>query len=447
MSDICTSEHVNVVADKLGVDAETVSTFICAEVDYALRALVQDAAKYMRHSRRLRLRTTDVDNALILQGQNSLHGYGNSDPVEFLVAQDKHDTTQKLFFVKEKEIDLGQIANGVEKLPPVPVQPTHSIHWLAIDGVQPSIVENPLVSVEGKKKKRTDLLHYSEQDSLKRRKTLGLGDDSNQVVKRKIAKHMLSSELQLYYKKLISAVEEGAVNKSAAENVFASLSVDPGLQQLLPYLTKYVSEQVTENLTNLPFLFSTMRLSKCLIVNPNLKTELYLHQLMPPILTCLVSKRLCLKGFEDHWSLRNLAATLIKKVCDQYAETYADLQPRITKTLFDALKEKKKPMTTQYGTIVGLTALGPLTIQTYLLPSMIRLLNRFKKASRSKIDEKRLEAQYCLGALLQAFGIYFTRTSMQSIEDNEVLMQKVHKALGETIIPWCPTKYVVEVFI
>ena len=48
---------------------------------------------------------------------------------------------QKLYYLDEKEIDLDDIIYG--PLPAVPLDVTYTAHWLAIDGVQPAIPQNP----------------------------------------------------------------------------------------------------------------------------------------------------------------------------------------------------------------------------------------------------------------------------------------------------------------
>lgn len=98
-----------------------------------------------------------------------------------------------------------------------------------------------------------------------------------------------------------------------------------------------------------------------------------LHQLMPPILTCLVGKNLSDNPMSNHWELRDFAATLVALICkryfpvhclflllilDRYGTTYHTIQPRITKTLTHALQDFSKPLTTHYGAIVGIAALG-----------------------------------------------------------------------------------------
>ena len=42
----------------------------------------------------------------------------------------------------------------------------------------------------------------------------------------------------------------------------------------------------------------------------------------------------------------------------RYGSVYTNLQPRITKTLYEAFGDSKKPLPTQYGAIIGITNLG-----------------------------------------------------------------------------------------
>lgn len=136
---------------------------------------------------------------------------------------------------------------------------------------------------------------------------------------------------------------------------------------------------------------------------------------MPSILTCLVGRWLCKQPTENHWELRYEAArlTLIRELYrdthhiidvatitiitviirlnwwlpfapsmrsntpsrprsshknktltldERYAKyrfggAYQNLQPRVTKTLLHAFLDPKKPLTTHYGAIVGLSKL------------------------------------------------------------------------------------------
>ena len=448
MSLVCSREEVLAVADKLGVDAEAVSVLVSSEVDFQLRRVVQDACKFMRHSKRLKMTSRDVDSALRLRGLSTLHGYGSADPVKF--TYHRQNQGQTLFFMKEREIDLAELAAKKDGLPPVPLKPTYAVHWLAVEGIQPAIRENPSSLVDQNETEDPAATVKDPAIVAGKRGLDGSTASGGAYVPQKrykTVKHQLSKELQIYLQKVVTTVRESAVNPGAAENVYANLAVDPGLQPMLRYLTKFISDEVNRDLRNLGLLYAVMRLARCLLVNPNLNTELYLHQLMPPILTCLVSKRLCESPFDDHWSLRDLAASLVKLVCLQYSEQYSDLQPRITMTLCAALKEKKKPMTTQYGTIIGLCTLGPLTVHSYLLPRMEQLLRRFTKATTSSNVAKRQEAVKCLGALHRAFGGYLTSTNVDLIDQNKNTVQHVTETLGESVVYWMPDVVVTNTFL
>ena len=46
-----------------------------------------------------------------------------------------------MHFLEDKELDLTELVN--QQMPKVPMAPSLRAHWMAIDGVQPSIPENP----------------------------------------------------------------------------------------------------------------------------------------------------------------------------------------------------------------------------------------------------------------------------------------------------------------
>jgi len=126
---------------------------------------------------------------------------------------------------------------------------------------------------------------------------------------------------------------------------------------------------------------------------------------MPPILTCLVHRRLCHNPSEDHWSLREYSANLVAIICNRFGNAYPTLQPRITKTLLSAFLDPNKPLTTHYGAIKGLASLGHHVVRILLLPHVkeyLRLLEP-EMVNSSNIS-KRLEATKCYGALLEAIG-------------------------------------------
>jgi transcription initiation factor TFIID subunit 6 len=126
---------------------------------------------------------------------------------------------------------------------------------------------------------------------------------------------------------------------------------------------------------------------------------------MPPILTCLVTKRLCEKATENHWKLRDFAANLLAKICSEFGDAYATLQPRVTRTLLRAFLDPLKSLTTHYGAIVGLSALGSNILKALLMPNTKAYVDLLRpELTRPDANPiKRDEAQHCFDMLKVAF--------------------------------------------
>jgi hypothetical protein len=166
--------------------------------------------------------------------------------------------------------------------------------------------------------------------------------------------------------------EQGLLNAA-----IGSLQTDAGLANLIPYFAKFISTEVQTNLRNLRKLLAMMRAIGALVENPDANLELYLHQLMPSVLTCIVAKRLSENPEKDnHWRLRVLASKTVAEICERYGEEYATLQPRVTATLQKGLKATQSPLPTIFGALVGLSSLGPRVIETVVCPELDRIVQR-----------------------------------------------------------------------
>lgn len=83
---------------------------------------------------------------------------------------------------------------------------------------------------------------------------------------------------------------------------------------------------------------------------------------------------------DDHWALRDYSAKLVSLICTKYVQiqiilnssrygsAYTTVLPRMTKTLLRAFLDKSKPLTTHYGAITGIAALGANAVQLLLIP-------------------------------------------------------------------------------
>ncbi len=78
--------------------------------------------------------------ALRVRNVEPLYGFSFPDPVE--VQQKTHANGSSVFVLEDKEMDFDEILKA--PLPKAPLEVTFRAHWLAIEGVQPLIPENPL---------------------------------------------------------------------------------------------------------------------------------------------------------------------------------------------------------------------------------------------------------------------------------------------------------------
>src|SRR3981189_1231023 len=94
---------------------------------------------------------------------------------------------------------------------------------------------------------------------------------------------------------------------------------------------------------------------------------------MPSILTCLVAKPLgdpSKSTPKETYQLRDFAASLLKRVLDRFSTSYSTLKPRITRALLKAYLDNRKPFTTHYGAIIGLSMMGREVVRTLVVPNL-----------------------------------------------------------------------------
>jgi len=378
----------------MGGISEEAAREIAEEVTYRLRQLTQDSAKFMHHGKRAKLLCDDVDQALRMTGQEPLYGFQAGEHVPFRFAS---GGGRELHFLEDKELDLTELVSA--QLPKIPVSASIRAHWLAIDGVQPAIPENPppqskdqLVadSVDPAAKLKSgdarDNKLGTVLGTLHKMKTV------ETVNVKQLASHELSVEQQLYYKE----ITEACVGSDEARRAEAlqSLACDPGLHQMLPRLCTFIAEGVRVNVVqhNLAILIYLMRMVKSLLENQTLYLEKYLHELIPAVGTCIVSRQLCTRPDHDnHWALRDFASRMMAAICKNFHSSTNNVQTRVTKMFSDALCSDRAPLVSYYGAIAGLQELGPEVIKVFVLPHIGALAAKIDMALDTSNSTSRVE--------------------------------------------------------
>ena len=241
----------------------------------------------MVHSRRQKLSVEDINCAMKLRNLEPLYGFEPTEPLAFRAVPNTG-----LFYVPTDELDVESILQ--EPLPRAPQPMCLTSHWLAIEGVQPQIPQNPVIPERNAIGESINPLASKSETSV----LPGKRDVTEDAEIKPQVKHVLSKEHQLYFDTLISDLLEGSSNpfeySNAALSAISALKNDAGIQQILPYFIQFIAESVPKNLLQGLRLRMTMDMAGSLLNNEHLFIEPYLHQLMPPILTLFHPFILCL---------------------------------------------------------------------------------------------------------------------------------------------------------
>ncbi|GAX80021.1 hypothetical protein CEUSTIGMA_g7460.t1 [Chlamydomonas eustigma] len=453
---------------KLSVEA---AKALSPDVDYRLREIIQDAQKFARHARRTRITTEDVNDAVRLRNFEPLYGFSNKDAAKYTRATGHPD----MCVVKDPILPLDKLLE--QPLPRPPVEVGLMPHWLFINGIQPIIPENaPLEKPVSRQPKRpaTVLLPGGAIKRPTNAEFTAAAASQPAAVSLPVAQvqppvqHSLSKELQLYFDKVVVLLKgqsllsssgptaaaaaaggqpgiEGSVpstrgNLSSATSpemnrqqraAFESISNDPGLHPLTPYFVKYVVDEVACNLKNLQILRTMLQLATAIISNPHIQLEHYIHQLLPPVLTCLVAKSLGSNPSDDHWSVRDAAAVIIKQVCVRFSDPFFNVQPRISKTLLKSFLDSNKPLATHYGAVIGLAALGHATVSHLLIPHLYNYMLRLRPFLEGSPVSKVLESQKVAGQVSSRSST--VTAGLQVLGSQRVDAYRVHGAMLDAV--------------
>jgi transcription initiation factor TFIID subunit 6 len=195
-----------------------------------------------------------------------------------------------------------------------------TVHWLAVDGQQPRIPQNPTEKTASRRGRAVaGLVHrveqsyggdddYDEDDNLlvaadgmlpdSSSGTGGVGgttpttNSSSSAAAAALAaqKHkgavqvsqlraqLLSEELQLYFLRVTSTLERGGATPTARQQqdtALASVGRDTGIQELVPFLVDYLLQSHEAHVGNPEQSHVLVRLVQALLANPHLHLELH----------------------------------------------------------------------------------------------------------------------------------------------------------------------------
>eukprot|EP00903_Cladosiphon_okamuranus_P018099 g16656.t1 len=405
------SLRIITAAAQVGEVSNDVLSFLSASAEYHLLDVINDASNFRARGKRSRLTVDDVNASLELRGaEGSLVFSGGT-------SKRKEDEVSG---GADSKVDLRKVANAA--LPVCPIEPGFHMHWLAVDGQQPLLPQNPVPSAgRGKGKGKGGKRGRGKQAG-------GVAGGGSSAVRAR-----LSEELTTYLRRCCDAVLSR--DESKRGRALASLREDPGLQQLLPHLCTFIQSKVPEYLKRQKEpdqLAALLQMLQCLLNNKHFAfLEIYLDRLLPPLMSCLLhidferttggggansdsssnsfSARAVPAAKWTHWKVRDYAAELLRAICDKHGHTYPTLQARANDMFYLHVARPKTMLTTLYGSITGIACLGPMPVEQTLGPRVDSLAERISQACLAaslKRDTKGVvEANQCRLALLRAIGL------------------------------------------
>ncbi|RFU30709.1 hypothetical protein B7463_g5598, partial [Scytalidium lignicola] len=359
-------DNVRDVAESVGISSlnEEAVRALSQDVEYRIGQVIVEAMRFMHQAKRTVLGTQDITQALRVLDVEPLYGYESTRPLRF--GEASLGPGQPLFYIEDEEVDFEKLINA--PLPKVPRDMTFTAHWLAVEGVQPSIPQNPTTA----EARANELVPKGPGAN----PALAALAGNDNVTFKPLVKHVVSKELILFFDKIRGAIldedpdpEVTALRESALESVRS----DPGLHQLVPYFIQFVAEKVTHSLNNLFVLRQMMELTAAMIANTSLFIDPYVASLIPPVLTCIIGHKLGAGAGPDHlrdlYQLRDFSISLVGQIAKKYAHSNRELRPRLVRTFLKTFLDPSKPPGEQYGALSGVAIVGgPEAVRTLILP-------------------------------------------------------------------------------
>ncbi|KAI5148670.1 transcription initiation factor TFIID subunit 6 [Enteropsectra breve] len=317
------------------------------DIEYRLKQVCQEAAKFMHSSHRSKLSIGDVNHALESRNVEPLMGYDSQEALVF------RGMPCNIYYVPDEEIDIDEYLE--KPLPKVPLKPYIQSHWLAIEGVQPPIQQNPVL-IEKQEVKLESIELYQEEAELKQQN-----------------KHILTKELLMYFEKILQTIYNDP--QLAAECV----QNEAGIQQLVPYFIYHFKMEIKRNLSDSDYVITVLNMYLGLIRNKYIFIDSFLQDILPTLVSCLINS---VSGNE----VREKAAEVVKTIYDAYGSKYSILAPKIIKLLQNICYDASKAPDAHYGALYCLSLFPPQAVDRNLLDVVGNSGRDASEKTRSLLD-------------------------------------------------------------
>ncbi|KAI9047174.1 hypothetical protein LZ554_008628 [Drepanopeziza brunnea f. sp. 'monogermtubi'] len=391
-------DNIRDVAESVGISAlnEDAVRTLANEVEYRLSQVIVEAMRFMHQGKRTVLGTQDISQALKVLDVEPLYGYESTRPLRF--GEASLGPGQPLYYIEDEEVDFEKLINA--PLPKVPRDVSFTAHWLAVEGVQPLIPQNPSTA-----EARADA---SVAKGPGANPTLAALAGNDNVPGKPLVKHIVSKEMILFFDKIKAAILDESLDPEVVllrNTAFQSVRSDPGLAQLVPYFLQFVAEKVTHSLGNLFVLRQMIELTQAVIENKSHYADPYALSLTAPIVTCIIGRNLGgdAAHLKDQYEVRDLAVSLLGQVVRKYSTSSTMLKAKLTRTFLKNFLDPAKPLDVHYGAMCGLATVGgPNAISALILPTLKKYDEEILSRAQNELGPNNERVLMMTAALVKA---------------------------------------------
>lgn len=388
------ADYVKIVGEQIGIVGmpEECCSLLADHISYRVKILMEQMKKLAVHSRRTRVTADDAEFAISTYGRMLIFGHGSvKKPATFKAVPTSVETLgQELFVVDDSELELSSVVSSSGYKPPVNI--ALRAHWLVVDGIQPGIPENQVYARRAEK----DELSSEESGET-------IADDVGSELKPSLngingvsapfrfglkpirkaervhvkptVNHELSVEQQRFFQEVMEACV-GVDDKRRIE-ALQSLQIDTGINALLPNISRFLAQGVRCNVVqrSLAILIYIVRAYASLVHNRSVKLDSVLHEVIPSLLSCMVSRYLCVRpDVDNHWTLRDYASKCLVQVIRE--QGVCDVRLRTQQTLQRVFLDPNSAVSMQYGAFHALFDLSSPTERALFYPRFVHLLQQ-----------------------------------------------------------------------
>lgn len=376
--------------------SEDVFPLLGEDAVYRLREVIQNAGLFMRHARRKKLTSDDINKALKNSDTQPVCGYGSLDALPF-----RQTKEGELYFVDDFDINLSNIACS-NHIPHQLGQATAKASWLAVNGTQKGAI-------------------------------LAGGVPDNEK-----ANNPVSDVLLEYYDNITKAIlgNDSELIKSA----FIDLRTNPNIPPLLPYLVNFASNGVKTVNYDISQLTKLLHTIKALVTNPSLHLEPrpFLQLLIEAVMYCVVEPLAAsINPQNDHWTLRDYAGRLLAYIALKWDSPLSRLRAQNILALQEVLYDLAKPSCSHYGAIMGLLSFGTQAAEEVLVPhlaSFLPHLNSIMEDNSYTNAQAKADAQKVYGAILLSLE-YVVRARRKNVMQKLVEKQMLPNSDQQEKLP------------